>query len=391
MSKPNENAEQLVLITGGAGFIGGHLVQVLRRGRCGIRVLDNLSPQIHGPAPVVPDWLNGRAVEFIRGSVTAEADVRMAIDGVDAIVHLAAETGTGQSMYEIARYNDVNVQGTAILLDALANSKSRTVKRLVLASSRAVYGEGAYVCETCSPPRRQYPDARSLAQLAKHIWEPRCDVCGAALVAVATREDDEVKPASIYAATKLAQEHLVRIACESLGIGYTILRLQNVFGEGQSLANPYTGLLSVFSTRVRRGLFLPLFEDGLETRDFIHVEDVAKVFHAALRSATPANSVINVGSGSKITIATVAGELSVAFGKEPDLVVTGQYRLGDIRHNCADISRLRDTFGYEPRVKLTEGLARFADWVKTQPLPEDRLEMANAELRARKLMGEGSG
>jgi dTDP-L-rhamnose 4-epimerase len=206
------------------------------------------------------------------------------------------------------------------------------------------------------------------------------------MVPVATQEDDRTNPASIYAATKLAQEDLVRIACGALGIGYAILRLQNVYGEGQSLNNPYTGILSIFSTKVRRGADLPLFEDGEETRDFVHVDDVAEALSRALTQPDPANAVINVGSGIATSVAEVARLLNEALGGNSALRVTGEYRLGDIRHNFADISRLERVLGFRPRVTLDQGLARFADWVLSQELPDDQLDRANAELRARKLM-----
>jgi dTDP-L-rhamnose 4-epimerase len=376
-----------VLVTGGAGFIGSHLVPALVRSGYKVRVLDTLSPQVHGAPPAGLDWLSDRGIEFMQGSVISQADMGAALARVDAVVHLAAETGTGQSMYEIARYNAVNVQGTAVLLDLLANDKGHRVRRVVLASSRAVYGEGAYRCTPCSLERRVYPDARSPQQLAAHRWDPACEACGGALTSTAAREDDRVKPTSIYAATKLAQEDLVRIACSSLGMGYAILRLQNVYGEGQSLNNPYTGVLSIFSTRIRRGLHLPIYEDGLETRDFVHVEDVARAFLAAVRSLAPANQVINVGAGVRTSISEIARQLSAAFGAVPDLVVTGEYRVGDIRHNCADISSLRAVLDCQPRIGLEAGLKRFVEWVRTQPLPEDRIEKANAEMKVRRLMG----
>lgn len=376
-----------ILVTGGAGFIGSHLTPALLRAGFEVRIVDNLSPQIHGPLTSRPSWLDDRSIEFIHGSVTSEKDMRAAVVGVDAVVHLAAETGTGQSMYEIARYNSVNTQGTAVLLDILANDSGHPVQRVLLASSRSVYGEGAYICEVCSLDRRVYPDSRTAKQLAAHRWDHLCESCGAVLTAVRTREDDQVKPASIYGATKFAQEELVRIACSSLGIGYAILRLQNVYGEGQSLNNPYTGILSIFSTRIRRGLPLPIFEDGQETRDFVHVEDVANSLVASLQTETPANRAINVGVGLKTTVMEIASHLSAAFNVSPNLIVTGQYRRGDIRHNWADIGRLRDILGYEPQIGLADGLRRFAAWVESQPLPEDKLDKANAELKVRNLMG----
>jgi len=376
-----------VLVTGGAGFIGSHLVPTLLRLGYSVRVLDNLSPQVHGAVPQGLDWLTGEGVEFIRGSVTQREDLLRALQGVSHVVHLAAETGTGQSMYEVARYNEVNSQGTALLFDVLANDRSLPVNQVVLASSRSVYGEGAYVCLACSDNVRRFPVSRGPQQLAAHRWDPICPQCANAMAAVPTHEEDPVRPASIYAATKYAQEDLVRVGAASLGIGHAILRFQNVYGEGQSLKNPYTGILSIFSTRVRRGLELPVFEDGQETRDFVHVEDVVRAIVACVEAPESPNTVINVGSGHATSVLDIASELSRALGAEPLVRVTAEYRVGDIRHNVADIRRLNELLHCAPQVSLVEGLRRFAAWVLTQPLPEDQLGRANAELKARKLMG----
>lgn len=376
----------LVLITGGAGFIGSNLTKVLLNNGYKVRILDNLSPQIHADVPQGLEWLIDERIDFIRGSVSDKSIVEKALDSVDIVVHLAAETGTGQSMYEVEKYYAINVQGTALLFDILTNSKHH-VKKIILASSRSIYGEGAFVCPSCADNIRYYPDARKASQLAKHEWEYQCSKCGGTLEPVPTLESDPNKSASLYAATKYAQEDLVRISSASLGIEYSILRLQNVYGEGQSLNNPYTGILSIFSTKIRKGSELPIFEDGLETRDFVHVEDVANAFYAAIASKEPVNDIINVGSGVKTTVKEVAEQLSVAFGTDPNIVITSQYRLGDIRHNYADIHKLKEKLGYEPKIDLAEGLRRFANWVNTQPLPEDKLDKANAELKARNMMG----
>lgn len=373
-----------VLVTGGAGFIGSHLIPKLRASGCQVRVLDSLSPQIHGVLPRDLEWLEGEGIEFLRGDVTRREDWETALVGVDAVVHLAAETGTGQSMYQVARYNEVNSQGTALMFDVLGKMPAQAVKRVVLSSSRSIYGEGAYVHPRSGA--RVYPGARSGEQLQQNLWEPVCPESGEALELVATREDDLVSPASIYAATKYAQEDLVRIGCQSMGIGYAILRLQNVYGERQSLNNPYTGILSIFSTKIRRGSELPLFEDGEESRDFVHVEDVTDALLAAVLIDKAPNTAINVGSGIATSVRTVAEELSRAFGKTPNVVVTGQFRIGDIRHNFADVTRLQQLLGIAPQVSLAQGLQRFAAWVSSQPLPEDLLEKANQELRERKLM-----
>lgn len=375
-----------ILITGGAGFIGSRLARALLEAGHRVRILDPLTSQVHGAVPKDIDWLESGTVEFIRGSVTIREDWVRALEGVDCVAHLAAETGTGQSMYEVARYNDVNSQGTALMFDVLAQSPARTVQRVILTSSRSIYGEGRYECSHCglSPV---YPSARSKEQLKAHRWEPACPNCGADLVVQPTRESDTPRPASFYAATKYAQEDLVRVGCDALGMGYAIFRLQNVFGEGQSLKNPYTGILSIFSTKIRRGLELPLFEDGRESRDFVHVDDVVAALMLGITSKVAANDTFNVGSGVATSIADVASMLSNAFGKTSNSVVTGQYRIGDIRHNVADISRIDTGLGFRPAVDLATGLGRFARWVSTQPLPEDLVAKANSELAKRNLLG----
>ncbi|MUH71377.1 NAD-dependent epimerase/dehydratase family protein [Psychrosphaera haliotis] len=376
-----------LLITGGAGFIGSHLCRVLQGLNLNITVLDNLSPQIHGHSATEPKWLKEYGINFIKGSVTSRDELENALKGTDAIVHLAAETGTGQSMYEIEKYNNVNSQATALMLDIIANKKHHNVKRILLASSRSVYGEGAYSCNNCDDVQRITPAPRTPQQLEANAWTASCPSCGSILESQPTKETDLIRPASIYASTKYAQEDLIAIACESLGIGYGILRLQNVYGEGQSLNNPYTGILSIFSTRIRRGLELPIFEDGLETRDFVHVEDVVHSFKAALLKEQSPNSIVNVGTGELTTVIDIATKLSLAFGKEPKIKVTGQYRLGDIRHNRADINKLKEVLDYTPSISLENGLSRFVNWVLEQPLPEDQLEKANKELKDRNLMG----
>ncbi|BEV01867.1 NAD-dependent epimerase/dehydratase family protein [Novosphingobium olei] len=373
-----------ILITGGAGFIGTHLTRLAKAAGHSVRLLDNLSPQIHGEnAAFAPP----EGVEFVLGDVTVRADIERALAGIDTVVHLAAETGTGQSMYEIDRYYRVNVQGTAVLLDILANTKTE-VRNIVLASSRSVYGEGAYVCHDCEPSgQRCFPNSRLPADLAAHDWTPKCPRCGAGIAETATREDDKLSPASIYAATKLAQEEMIRIAATSQGLAYAILRFQNVYGEGQSLQNPYTGILSIFSTRLRLGLSLPVFEDGEETRDFVHVEDVANAVLRFVEKPALSGALANVGYGEPTSIMEVATLLAQLMGSETKPHVTAQYRVGDIRHNFADLAALEAATGFRPAISLEEGLGRFCAWVETQPIPQDMLDKANAELKARNLMG----
>jgi dTDP-L-rhamnose 4-epimerase len=372
-----------ILITGGAGFIGTHLAQTALEAGHKVRIFDNLSPQVHGRDP---NYAAPKGAEFVLGDITVRSDVDRAIERVDTIVHLAAETGTGQSMYEIDRYYRVNVQGTGLLFDILANGE-HDVGNVVLGSSRSVYGEGAYLCRTCDPSgARRFPTARSPEQLAAHQWTSACPQCGGEIEPTATREDDRLDPASIYAATKLAQEDLVRIACRALGIAHTILRFQNVFGEGQSLRNPYTGILSIFSTRIRLGQPLPIFEDGKETRDFVHVEDVVRALLHSVDQPISEGVTLNVGSGEPTSIMSVARLLTSIMSSEIEPHVTSEYRIGDIRHNFADISKLREVLGFRPRVSIENGMRRFVEWVETQPVPEDLLARANAELKSRKLM-----
>jgi len=372
-----------VLITGGLGFIGVNLAKELAGHAWDVRLFDNLSPQIHGMLPHIDaDILSSPQVEVVRGDVRDGDALKTALRGVDSIVHLAAETGTAQSMYQIAHYNHVNSQATASLMDLLAN-EPHSVKKLVLASSRSVYGEGAYRCQEHG---LVFPDARSVADLQSHRWDLRCSVCSKLVRPVPTPESAVQNPASIYAATKLAQEHLVRIAGGALNIPTVVLRLQNVFGAGQSLNNPYTGILSIFSTRIRRGMTLPIFEDGLESRDFVHVEDVCWAFRLALESDSPDGKVLNVGSGKPVSVMQVAELLVDMLGGSVRPAVTGQYRLGDIRHCYADLTQVSDALGYSPKVDINEGLRRFADWVLTQPLPEDGLDRANEELKKNGMM-----
>lgn len=371
------------LITGGLGFIGLYLTQELVGQGYQVILYDNLSPQIHGPLPRLDhSILESPEVTVVRGSVLDRAALRPWLQQAQAVVHLAAETGTAQSMYQIAHYNQVNSQGTALLLDLLANEPHQ-VTRLVLASSRSVYGEGAYACDRCGVV---YPAGRGLEQLQARAWEPRCPGCGGTIQTIPTAEDARVQPASVYAATKLAQEDLVRIVGGALGIGTVILRFQNVYGAGQSLKNPYTGILSVFSTRIRQQLSLPIFEDGQESRDFVHVRDVARAVRLALEVEAAAGQTFNVGSGQPTSVLAVAELLADVFGSSIRPEVTGQYRLGDIRHCYADLRRAQAQLGFTPEISLADGLHDFAAWVRTQPVPDDGLARANAELQQRGMM-----
>jgi dTDP-L-rhamnose 4-epimerase len=376
-------AKPRTLVTGGLGFIGSHLIRTLTAAGHSVRVIDSLSPQIHGQFPSVePTIVNDSSIQFMRGDILNPKLLDEAFQDIDCLIHLAAETGTSQSMYEIARYNSINSQGTALIMDRVVNLK-HSIKKVILASSRSIYGEGAYNCEQCGVV---VPDTRSSESLARREWEPTCPVCGNGIHAIATSEHSQPRPASIYAATKLAQEDLIRIACQSSGVPYAILRFQNVYGAGQSLKNPYTGILSIFSTRIRRGMVLPIFEDGMESRDFVEVKDVVRAITLCMPPDHAAGQVFNVGSGVPTTVLNVASMLNQIFKGTSETEVTGQYRVGDIRHCYANISALRVATGFEPRVSLEQGLAAFATWVGGQPLPDDGLDQANRALLEKGLM-----
>jgi dTDP-L-rhamnose 4-epimerase len=373
-----------ILISGGMGFIGTHIAKQFVEQHHGVLLFDNLSPQIHGAVPALCSLplLKSASVEVARGDVRNESDWAAALSGVECVLHLAAETGTAQSMYEISRYTDTNVGGTAALLNYLANCKHQ-VRKVILASSRSVYGEGAYRCGRCGIV---YPPMRTAEALGLGRWEPSCPSCGGEIKATPTLESARTSPASVYAVTKLAQEDLVRVTCEALGIPFVIFRFQNVYGEGQSLKNPYTGILSIFSNQIRAGKPVNLYEDGQESRDFVHVSDVASAVTIAATTSKADGQILNVGSGKATTIEQIALLLHERFGSTIRAVVSRQFRLGDIRHGCADIGALGTLLGFVPQVTLEQGLTRFVEWVKLQPGEPDRLDEATQALVARSLM-----
>jgi dTDP-L-rhamnose 4-epimerase len=366
-----------VLVTGGAGFIGSWLISSLLRDGHTVTVVDNLSPQIHGalPRPDI-DWLleGADGLEFMRADVRDSAAMDVALHGAEAVVHLAAETGTGQSMYRIAHYYDVNQQATAALFEAIA-TRHKQVKRVVLASSRSVYGEGAYRLGD----HLVVPPSREVASLAAGKFEPT-GPSGEVLELVATPEDVTPSPASVYAATKLANETLGRIFAEAYGTSVVALRFQNVYGERQSLRNPYTGILSIFSNRMRQGLPINIFEDGLESRDFVHVSDIVRAICLGLITDLPPFAIANVGAGTPTSVLEVAQTLRRLIGSESELKISGDFRAGDIRHCYADLTRARALLGFQPKVSLDDGLERFVRWVMTQPVLEDQSQKALSEL-----------
>lgn len=372
-----------ILITGGAGFIGSRLsLALIERGHA-IRVLDNLSPQIHGEDPMgspLYRTISG-CVDFRRGDVRNTDDLSAALEGIETVIHLAAETGTGQSMYAIRHYADVNVGGTALLLDLIANRKL-PVRRMVLASSRAIYGEGQYVCPDHGTV---FPAARRSEDMQRGEFDPKCPLCGSPTRMQPTTEDAPLIPTSVYGITKLSQEQMMLTVGKALGISTIALRYQNVYGPGQSLSNPYTGILSIFSTRIRHGNPINIFEDGRESRDFVYIDDVVAATVAAVEHDSVVVDAMNVGSGEATSVSAVVQALQAALGREVATEISGQFRVGDIRHNLADISRIRRSFGYTPRVTFAAGLERFAQWVGTQAVESDRYEESLQELRAKGL------
>ncbi len=372
-----------ILITGGAGFIGSRLANHLVASGHRVIVLDNLSPQIHGVEPESSPLFRSldRQVEFICGSVTQRADLMRALAGVDTVVHLAAETGTGQSMYAIQHYSDVNIGGTALLLDVIANERL-PIRKIVVASSRAVYGEGKY---SCSVHGNVYPASRVADQMEKGDFSVHCPICRTAAEMIPTDEQTPVRPASVYGITKLTQEQMVLTVGRSLGISAIAFRYQNVYGPGQSLSNPYTGILSIFSTRIRNGSGINIFEDGKESRDFVFIDDVVKATAKAVEHERPLVDVFNVGSGVATDVLTIANTLQALLGVVVPTQVTGQFRSGDIRHNVADLAKVRQVLGFEPSVSIEDGLRQFVAWVKGEQIQTDRYEESLKELKAKGL------
>lgn len=373
-----------VLVTGGAGFIGSNLALKLLEKGYDVTVLDNLSKQVHGdnPEQTSPLYYSIKdKVHFIEGSVTSREDWLKALDGQEGVIHLAAETGTGQSMYEIEKYINTNIGGTAILLDILTNFK-HSVKRVLVAESRAVYGEGKYYCNKCGDV---YPYERKGENLADGDFECYCPKCGGALQLVGTTEDSIVHPSSVYGISKQVQGQLVHLVCPTIGVESVSFRYQNVYGPGQSLSNPYTGILSIFSNRIKNHKGINIFEDGHETRDFVYIDDVVDATIRGLEAPEANGHVFNVGTGVATDVLTVAKKLCEQYGIDVPITVSGNYRMGDIRHNYADISMAKKLLGYEPKWNFSAGIVQFCRWVDQQNLHEDKYEDSIEEMKKKGL------
>jgi dTDP-L-rhamnose 4-epimerase len=373
---------KLILITGGAGFIGTHLALALKAQGCVVRVLDNFSSQIHGSnkedSYLYQSIKNN--VEVVEGDVCDKKIWPNALDGVDVIIHLAAETGTAQSMYQMGKYIDINVRGTAVMLDALASHGN--VRKLILASSRAVYGEGKYLCSFCgvvNPISRNYDD------LKNGFFDIKCPLCNKIAQPQPTDERCKLNPISIYGLSKKFQEELIFANSVLPEASKIALRFQNVFGPGQSLHNPYTGILSIFSTRLKSGKSISIFEDGKESRDFVYISDVVKSIMLSIEH-DDRNRIFNVGTGKPISVLEIAQKLSALSGGNSPVNVTGEFRVGDIRHNFADISSVSANLGYFPEISFDVGLRSFVDWVKNQPIENDQYDKSIQELRQNGLL-----
>lgn len=372
-----------ILITGGAGFIGSNLsLKLIEKGYT-VSVLDNLSPQIHGEDSEKSELYQNikDKVTFIKGSVLSCDDWATALDGIDIVVHLAAETGTGQSMYEIEKYTDVNIKGTSIFLDILANEK-HSIKKMIIASSRAIYGEGKYQCEQHGIV---YPTERQDADMAQQDFNVKCPICSKNVTLLATDEASKIHPTSIYGITKQVQEQMFMVMGKTLGIPAVAFRYQNVYGAGQSLSNPYTGILSIFSTRIKNNNGITIFEDGKESRDFVYIDDVVDATILGIEKDTANYEIFNVGSGEAIDVLHVAETLKEAYQSDSKIDISGNYRLGDIRHNYADLSKVKEKLGFAPKVSFKEGIQLFTQWVNVQEIMQDNYEKSIDEMKEKGL------
>lgn len=369
-----------ILVTGGAGFIGSHVVDALVQRGDRVRVLDNLQPQVHRGKK--PAYLNPKA-EYLFEDALDIAVLPRAMEGMEAVVHLAARVGVGQSMYEIAGYMEGNTLATARLLEFLVREKKTPPRKLVVASSMSIYGEGLY---RCGAHGEFAPGMRDPARLAQHRWEAPCPVCGKDLEPVGTREEKSLSPTSVYAISKRDQEELCLTVGQAYRIPAVALRFFNVYGPRQALSNPYTGACAIFSSRLRNGKPPVLYEDGRQTRDFIHVSDITQAVLLALDNPRLAGQAFNVGTGRAVSIREVAEALAQAYGVKIAPAIADRFRAGDIRHCFSDNRRI-SAFGFRPRIPLQEGLKDLVRWGATAEA-EDLFETAERELAQRRLLGD---
>jgi len=372
-----------VLITGGVGFIGSHTVDLLVERGYLVTILDNFEPQVHGQAKKIPSYIN-KDVVLICGNVLDPGLLKKTIREVDAIIHLAALVGVGQSMYQIERYVNVNTQGIANLLDVLVNTEN-SVKKLVVASSMSIYGEGKYYCEKCAT--NIYPSLRSETQLQEKQWNHLCPACGSTLTQLPTDEEKPLLATSIYAMTKRHQEELCLLTGNTYGVPTVALRYFNVYGSRQALSNPYTGCAAIFTSRLLNNKSPHIFEDGNQTRDFIHVKDVAKANLNALEHSNANYQAVNIGTGNPLSIKELAAILTKLYKKSNiKPFISNEYRKGDIRHCYADTTKAQKLLNFQPSVNLQDGLKELTKWAETHEWGVvDLFEKALSELKEKHL------
>ncbi|HZE97660.1 MAG TPA: SDR family NAD(P)-dependent oxidoreductase [Planctomycetota bacterium] len=367
-----------VLVTGGAGFIGSHLVRSLLKAGESVVVYDSLDPQVHVTKPAIPKH---KKLSVVIGDVRNRKKLAGVVKKVDAVVHLAAAVGVGQSQYQIGHYVDVNLNGTGVLLDILANEKHK-VGRVVVASSMSAYGEGPGECPKCGRVR---PGLRSDAAMKQGNWEPTCPVCGGSVAMTPTKESDRFLSTSIYAVTKMGQEELVLNYGLAYGVPSVALRFFNVFGPGQSLSNPYTGVAAIFMGRLKNKHAPFLYEDGLQARDFTSVHDIVQAIELSLRKKIGAKRVFNVGTGVATPIKRIAEILIRCYKSDVEPQIVKKFRSGDIRHCYSDITEIREALGYAPKTNLEQGLRELVDW-SAEVDARDTFERAQKELVRRGLV-----
>jgi dTDP-L-rhamnose 4-epimerase len=358
------------LVTGGAGFIGTHLVRRLLESGDDVVVLDSFEPQVHAEEP--PSVPSG--VTLFRGHVGDVELADQALVGIDRVAHLASAVGVGQSMYEIDRYVRRNTLDTATFLERLV-ACDPLPKRLVVASSMSIYGEGEYECPTHGPVA---PGPRPETQLVAREWECLCPTCGQVLLPMGTRETKPLVPTSVYAITKRDHEELSLVVGGAYGIPSMALRFFNVYGPGQALSNPYTGVAAIFASRLLNRRAPIVFEDGLQSRDFIHVDDIVEGIVRALESDV-SGIPVNLGTGRSVTVDEIATTLSRELGIDIEAERNDAYRAGDIRHCFADASRAEELLGFRARVTFEEGMGDLARWLADKEAV-DHVESATQEL-----------
>jgi dTDP-L-rhamnose 4-epimerase len=368
-----------ILVTGGAGFIGSHIVDALLERGHEVWVYDNLDPQVHGSRTERPAYLNSNA-HFIRGDILDREALKNALEGVEVVYHQAAAVGVGQSMYEVLRYTQINTIGAATLLDIIANEK-HSVRKMIVASSMSIYGEGQY---NCVEHGTVYPKLRPIAQLQNREWELHCPVCQQQLASQPTSEEKPLYPTSVYAINKRDHEEMFLSVGRAYNIPTVALRYFNVYGPRQALSNPYTGVAAIFSSRLINGNSPLIYEDGNQSRDFIHVSDIVQANMLALEKEEADYEVFNIGTGRKLTVRDVAGALAEHLGVEIQPQIVQKFREGDIRHCYADISKARKLLGYEPKVSFEDGIAELVAWVRQQEAA-DNVSQAAQELERRGL------